>query len=81
MGPANHTNFILLQPKHGAVFPLGWLLADRTRTLMDLQMGPKSAQNGANVKRIAALLGQQNAIGRDLVQELAEARTRSPKFQ
>ncbi|HEX8618278.1 MAG TPA: hypothetical protein VF911_11890, partial [Thermoanaerobaculia bacterium] len=37
MGPANHTNFILLQPKSGAVFPLGWLLADRTRNLMDLQ--------------------------------------------
>ncbi len=81
MGPANHTNFILLQPKEGAVFPLGWLLADRTRTLMDLQMGPQSVQNGANVRRIAALLGQQNAIGRDLVQELAATRASNPKFQ
>jgi hypothetical protein len=44
-------------------------------------MGPKSAQNGANVTRIATLLGQQNAVGRDLVQELAETRVKNPKFQ
>ena len=81
LGPANHTTFVLLQPRNGAVFPLGWLLADRTRNLMDLQMGPRSVQNGANVKRIAALLGRQNAIGRDRVQELAAQRESSPRFQ
>lgn len=79
--PANYTRFLLVQPRKGATFPLGWLLADRTRNLMDAQMGPKSAQNGANVMRIATLLGQQNAVRRDLVQELAAARERDPKFQ
>jgi hypothetical protein len=81
MGPANFTQFLLVQPARGANFPLGWLLADRTRNLMDAQMGPRSAQNGANVKRIATLLGQENAVRRDLVQELAAARESDPKFQ
>lgn len=75
----DHTTFHLVQTK--AVFPLGWLLADRTRNLMDAQMGPNSAENGANVKRIAQILGQQNSIGRDLVQELAAKGERAPKFQ
>jgi hypothetical protein len=79
MGAANHTTFDLVQRK--AVFPLGWLLADRTRNLMDQQMGPQSAENGANVRRIAALLGQENNIRRDLVQELAARGERHPKFQ
>jgi hypothetical protein len=77
MGPANYTQFQLVQTK--AVFPLGWLLADRTRNLMDLQMGPNSAENGANVRRIAAVLKQP--VGRDLVQELAASRERAPKFK
>lgn len=81
MGPNNWTTFRLVQPQQGVAFPLGWLLADRTRNYMDVQMGPKSAQNGANVKRIAALLGQENAVRRDLVQELAAARERDPKFR
>lgn len=79
MGPANHTTFHLVQTK--AVFPLGWLLADRTRNLMDAQMGPGSKENGVNVRRIATLLGQQNNIRRDLVQELAAKGERAPKFQ
>ena len=79
VGANNFTTFRLVQSN--VVFPLGWLLADRTRNLMDAQMGPQSAQNGANVRRIAALLGQQNAIRRDLVQELAASRERNPKFQ
>jgi hypothetical protein len=81
MGPANWTGFVLVQPAKGVTFPLGWLLADRTRNFMDAQMGPKSAQNGANVMRIARLLGQENAVRRDLVHELAAARERDPKFQ
>jgi hypothetical protein len=77
LGTANYTQFQLVQTK--AVFPLGWLLADRTRNLMDQQMGPNSAENGANVRRIAALLKQP--VGRDLVQELAARGERRPKFQ
>ncbi|HUR82955.1 MAG TPA: hypothetical protein VM733_19505 [Thermoanaerobaculia bacterium] len=76
-GAANYTTFALVQTK--AVFPLGWLLAHRTRNLMDQQMGPNSAKNGANVRRIAALLKQP--IGRDLVQELAARGERAPKFR
>lgn len=76
-GAANYTRFELVQRK--AVFPLGWLLADRTRNLMDQQMGPNSAENGANVRRIAAVLKQP--VGRDLVQELAAKGERLPKFR
>lgn len=79
MGSGNHTTFELIQTK--AVFPLGWLLADRTRNLMDAQMGPQSAENGGNVRRIAALLGQENNVRRDLVQELAARGERRPRFQ
>lgn len=74
-----HTTFELVQTN--TVFPLGWLLADHTRALMDAQMGPKSKENGANVARIAALLGQQHNIGADRVQELAARRSAQPKFQ
>jgi hypothetical protein len=77
LGPANYTRFQLVQTK--AVFPLGWLLADRTRNLMDKQMGPNSAENGSNVRRIAAVLRQP--VGRDLVQELAARGERAPRFQ
>lgn len=73
----NYTSFELVQTN--VVFPLGWLLADRTRNLMDQQMGPDSDQNGANVRRIAALLRQP--VGRDLVQELAARGERAPRFQ
>jgi hypothetical protein len=78
VGPNHSTTFYLVQSN--AVFPLGWLLADRTRNLMDAQMGPNSAQNGANVKRIAAVLNL-TTIGRDKVQELAVRGERAPKFQ
>jgi len=77
VGPASYTQFQLVQTK--AVFPLGWLLADRTRNLMDQQMGPNSTENGANVRRIAALLKQP--VGRDHVQELAAKGERMPKFK
>jgi hypothetical protein len=77
VGPMNFTQFELVQTK--AVFPLGWLLSDRTRNLMDQQMGPNSAENGGNVRRIAAVLKQP--VGRDRVQELAAKGERAPKFQ
>lgn len=77
VGAANYTSFSLVQTK--AVFPLGWLLSHRTRNLMDQQMGPDSAENGANVRRIAAVLKQP--VGRDLVQELAARGERAPTFQ
>lgn len=73
----NYTSFELVQTD--AVFPLGWLLADRTRNLMDKQMGPNSAENGANMRRIATLLRQP--LKRDLVQELAAKGERAPRFQ
>ena len=73
----HYTAFELVQTE--AVFPLGWLLADRTRNLMDQQMGPDSAENGANVRRIAMLLRQP--VGRDFVQELAARGERAPRFQ
>jgi hypothetical protein len=86
VGTANYTTFNLVQTK--AVFPLGWLLADRTRNLMDAQMGPESEQNGENVKRIALILAglpptvaTLPPIGRDLVQELAVKGEKSPTFQ
>jgi hypothetical protein len=78
VGDDHHTTFWLVQSN--AVFPLGWLLADRTRNLMDSQMGPNSAQNGANVRRIAAVLGETR-IGSDKVHELAVKGERTPKFQ
>ena len=77
LGTANYTAFQLIQ--RDAVFPLGWLLSDRTRNLMDQQMGPNSAENGANVRRIGAVLRQP--VGRDPVQELAARGERAPKFQ
>lgn len=55
--PEDRTNFTLVQKKNEVPFPLGWLLAARTRDLMDKQMGPDSAENGANVRRVAAALG------------------------
>ena len=56
-GPANFTNFQLIQHPDEAQFPLGWLLSLRTRNLIDMQMpgtGPDS--NQPNVDRIAGLL-------------------------
>jgi hypothetical protein len=46
---------------------------------MDQQMGPDSTQNGAAVRRIAALLGQTPRP--DLIQELAARGERAPRFQ
>ncbi|HET8797724.1 MAG TPA: hypothetical protein VFO89_08555 [Thermoanaerobaculia bacterium] len=78
LGSDHRTTFWLEQTT--SVFPLGWLLADRTRNLMDAQMGPLSPQNGANVRRIAAVLGVTQ-IGRDQVQEIAARGERAPKYQ
>jgi hypothetical protein len=50
------TAFTLVQHE-GERYPLGWLLAARTRDLMDKQMGPNSAENGKNVAAVAAALG------------------------
>ncbi len=78
VGDENHTSFELVQTK--AVFPLGWLLADRTRNLMDAQMGPKSKENGKNVVRIAQVLNEP-VIRRDHIQELAAQGEAKPEFQ
>ncbi len=78
VGSDHSTTFYLEQSNE--VFPLGWLLADRTRNLMDAQMGPGSVQNGANVRRIAGVLSEKK-IGRDRVHELAVKGERTPKFQ
>jgi len=75
--PEHFTTFELVQSK--AVFPLGWLLADRTRNLMDQQMGPNSSENGPKVKRIAQILNQP-VLGRDWVQELAAAGEAKPQI-
>jgi hypothetical protein len=61
--PAPWTAFTLVQHK-GERFPLGWLLAARTRDLIDKQMGPRSAENGQNVTAIAAALGVQPGVDR-----------------
>jgi hypothetical protein len=37
---ANQFEFLLTQQEHGIVMPLGWLLAQRTRNAIDLQVGP-----------------------------------------
>ncbi|HKR63423.1 MAG TPA: hypothetical protein VJZ00_06790 [Thermoanaerobaculia bacterium] len=78
MTKVHHTTFQLIQTK--AVFPLGWLLADRTRNLMDAQMGPDSKENGANVKQIAAVLGNPK-LRADIVQQLAVKGEAQPRFQ
>lgn len=63
------TSFTLVQHPDEVTFPLGWLLAARTRDLIDKQMGPRSKENGANVRQIASVLGVQPA--RDVVWEAA----------
>jgi hypothetical protein len=55
MPQTERTTFTLVQHK-GERFPLGWLLAARTRDLIDKQMGPTSPENGKNVKTIADVL-------------------------
>ena len=37
----NKFEFLLTQQEHGIVMPLGWLLAQRTRNAIDLQIGPE----------------------------------------
>ena len=76
VGGGNHTTFELVQTK--TVFPLGWLLADRTRNLIDAQMGPHSGANGAKMRQIAALL--RRPISADPVQQRAIAGEQQPKL-
>ncbi|HEX2833865.1 MAG TPA: hypothetical protein VHW00_12705 [Thermoanaerobaculia bacterium] len=78
VGAEHHTTFWLEQSN--AVFPLGWLLSDRTRNLMDAQMGPNSTQNGVNVRRVAQVLGEKQILA-DKIHDLAIRGERAPKFQ
>jgi hypothetical protein len=61
--------FTLVQHPHTIVFPLGWLLSYRTRSLIDAQMGIDSKENGPAMQEVAALL-RKPALG-DAVQERA----------
>lgn len=56
MPPADRATFTLVQHR-GERFPLGWLLAARTRDLIDKQMGSDAPENGASVRAIANVLG------------------------
>jgi hypothetical protein len=47
-----------LRKVEGVTFPLGWLLADHTRTLMDAQMSDKDPVNYPRVQEIKRLLGK-----------------------
>jgi len=71
--PANQFEFLLTQQEHGIVMPLGWLLAQRTRNAIDLQVGdtvppnltpairPFVERNVGFVKAIARQLTPQGA--------------------
>lgn len=39
--PVTSHEFVLTQASKGIILPLGWLLSDRTRNAIDLQVGPK----------------------------------------
>jgi hypothetical protein len=45
VAPADQFEFLLTQEKHGIVLPLGWLLAQRTRSAIDEQIGPDVPSN------------------------------------
>jgi hypothetical protein len=72
--PANQFEFLLTQQEHGIVMPLGWLLAQRTRNAIDLQIGPDVPsgltpairpfveRNVGFVKAIAKQLAPQGAL-------------------
>lgn len=73
----NYTTFTLIHHPREAQFPLGWLLAARTRNLIDKQMGVDSAENGANVRRVAHLLGTNAAS--DSIQQMAATAEKTMK--
>ncbi|HET7433261.1 MAG TPA: hypothetical protein VFN10_00970 [Thermoanaerobaculia bacterium] len=77
MTPANYTTFTLIHHPQEAQFPLGWLLAARTRNLIDKQMGVDAPENGANVRRIAAVLS--TAAASDAIQRKAAQDERTMK--
>jgi hypothetical protein len=69
LGPSRYFEFILTQEEHGGIaMPLGWLLAKRTMSAIDEQVGnsvppdtppsllPYVTKNVANVKAVADLL-------------------------
>ena len=71
------TSFTLVQHENEVQFPLGWLLAARTRDLIDQQMGPRSKENGANVARIAQVLNVRpvdDVVWNEATKEEAEAK-------
>jgi hypothetical protein len=45
VAPVNQFEFLLTQAKHGIRLPLGWLLAQRTRSAIDEQIGPDVPSN------------------------------------
>lgn len=45
VAPADQFEFLLTQEQHGIVLPLGWLLAQRTRSAIDEQIGPDVPAN------------------------------------
>jgi hypothetical protein len=71
---ANQYEFLLTQERHGIVLPLGWLLAQRSRSNIDEQIGPDVpanlrpaikpfvARNAGFLKDIAAELAPPGAL-------------------
>lgn len=87
--PANQFEFLLTQQQHDIVMPLGWLLAQRTRNAIDLQVGPNVPehlspairpfveQNVRWVNAIAAQLAPQGALPATKVDSVQQEAVRS----
>jgi hypothetical protein len=82
--------FLLGQTKNGIVLPLGWLLAQRTRNAIDIQVGtndnpagldphllPIVQQNVANLKEIVKAVDPAAVLKPDVVQDEAGRSERS----
>jgi hypothetical protein len=82
--------FLLGQTKNGIVLPLGWLLAQRTRNAIDIQVGtndnpqglephllPIVQQNVANLKAIVKAVDPAAVLKPDVVQDEAGRSERS----
>jgi len=86
---ANQFEFLLTQQQHGIVMPLGWLLAQRTRNAIDLQVGSNVPQNLSPaikpfvernvrwVNAIAAQLAPQGALPAAKVDPVQQEAVRS----
>jgi hypothetical protein len=74
VAPADRFEFLLTQEQHGIVLPLGWLLAQRSRSAIDEQIGPdvpdtlsdaikpSVERNRGFLLKIAANLAPQGAL-------------------